>query len=406
MRTLVLLFGLAALGTLATGATETVLYRFCASPPCDDGAQPAGSLVLDTKGNLYGTTVFGGAHENGTVFELSPSGNGWRETVLYSFCAIWPSCTDGAGPASSLVFDSQGNLYGTTPIGGAFGEGVVFELSPSKGGWTEKVIHNFDDSNSDGSQPYAGVILDRAGNLYGTTLSGGAYKDGTVFRLTYSNDQWAETILHNFCGPTNCDEGLGPVAPVVMDPKRRLYGTTSKGGRYFNGGTVFQLSKAQTGWTTKPVYSFSCGYDGGYPAAGVILDQSGNLYGTTFEGGASDRGTVFKVVPKSRSRETLHNFAGTGLDGELPEAELLFDTNGNLYGTTAWGGEGNAGTVFELTPTAGGKWKEILLHVFQKFSKQDGMTPTAGLIQDSDGNLYGTTQSGGNNNGTVYRIKP
>jgi uncharacterized repeat protein (TIGR03803 family) len=403
MRTLLLLLGLAAFSTGATGATETVLYRFCPLPPCDDGAAPVGSLVLDSSGNLYGTTISGGAYENGTVFELSPSDNGWTETVLYSFCAL-SQCQDGARPTSSLVFDSRGNLYGTASVGGAFHEGVVFELSPTNNGWTERVIHTFNDSG-DGSQPIAGVVFDSTGNLYGTTLSGGAYRNGTVFELTYSNEQWTETILHSFCGPPNCADGAFPLAPVLIDSKGHLYGTTSEGGQYFNGGSVFELSKTKTGWTAAVLYSFSGGYDGGYPGAGVILDQSGDLYGTTYFGGAYACGTVFKVVPKSKSHQRLRSFKCSGPDGALPKSELLLK-NGDLYGTTAVGGVDNGGTVFELTLAANGKWEETLLHDFQS-DKRDGMTPIAGLVQDSNGNLYGTASGGGlNNGGTVYRMNP
>jgi uncharacterized repeat protein (TIGR03803 family) len=340
-----------------------------------NGSFPSAGLIFDAAGNLYGTTAFAGAYGAGTVFELTPAGGGsWTETVLHNFNH---NGTDGAYPAAGLVFDASGNLYGTTSQGGTFdcgghpdyGCGTVFELSPTPGGgWTEKVLHSFNDNGVDGYIPGAGLILDAAGNLYGTTEYGGAgdcvaYPTigcGTVFELTPAGGgQWTETVLYSFAN--NGMDGTYPIAGLIFNAAGNLYGTTSEGGTY-DVGTVFALTPTPAGaWTETVLHSFdsSCSQggcaDGYLPAAGLILDAAGDLYSTTFLGGANNLGTVFELMPTEGGGWTealLYDFCSQTdcMDGAEPEAGLIFDASGNLYGTTTRTSLGNSGTVFELSP--------------------------------------------------------
>jgi uncharacterized repeat protein (TIGR03803 family) len=316
--------------------------------------------------------------------------------------------SDGAQPFASLIFDTSGNLYGTTVLGGTYGKGAVFELmrsSNAKGdGWTEQLLHSF--NGTDGFEPYAGLIVDAAGNLYGTTVYAGTYNYGVVYELTRTaGGGWTEQVLHNF----NYDAGDGgyPQSRLLLDVAGNLYGTTLAGGANY-GGTVFELTRSAGGWTEQILYSFA---GGSYPASGLIFDNAGNLYGTTNGGGTYNGGTVFELTPTAGggwTEQVLHNF-GNGTDGVGPLAGLIFDAAGNLYGTTKVGGTytcytGGCGTVFELTPTAGGGWTEQVLHSFG--SGTDGFWPTWGsLVFDAAGNLYGTTDAGGTYSwGTVFEL--
>ncbi|MGA7384143.1 MAG: choice-of-anchor tandem repeat GloVer-containing protein [Methylocella sp.] len=388
----------AAAGSASAAPTETVLHSFTGG--VGDGIFPFAGLIADSAGNLYGTTNQGGGSECnglgcGVVFKLSPGGS---ETVLHSFCSL-PGCRGGANPVSGLIADRAGDLYGTTPGGGAANDGVVFKLSP---GGTETVLYSFcgKPGCSDGAGPGAGLIADRHGNLYGTTGGGGGsgcggVGCGVVFKLSppiLPATKWTETVLHTFAG----SDGAGP-GGLIADSKGNLYGTTSYGGAS-DGGVVFKL--APNG-TETVLYSFcslpSCS-DGALPLGGLIADRAGNLYGTTYEGGGSECsypgpgfcGVVFKLSPGG-TETVLHSFAG-GDDGELPEAGLIADASGNLYGTTMGGGATGCpppgcGVVFKLSP--GGT--ETVLHAFCSLPGcGDGAYPTAGLIADSAGNLYGT----------------
>jgi uncharacterized repeat protein (TIGR03803 family) len=276
------------------GWKEKVVHNFN-SYNGKDGAGPIGGLVRDAAGNLYGVTASGGTRNNGTVFELLPkSGGGWTEKVLYSF--THGDQHDGRSPRARLILDGSGNLYGTTFNGGgglcAQGCGTVFELTPKTGGgWTEKVLHRFQHDRTDGFYPYGGVIFDAAGNLYGTTSGGGPRGTGTVFELTPTSGDWTETILLSFKG-----NGFEPHATLVFDDSGNLYGTTRVGGGG-NAGSVFELTPNGDGsWTEKILHNFSQDSDGKEPFAGLILDGSGNLYGTTAIGGTFDGGTVFKIT--------------------------------------------------------------------------------------------------------------
>lgn len=417
--------------TRAAAQTEKVLHSFNFNGK--DGWSPYSRLIFDTDGNLYGTTysggtdaagscVFGSTVEGcGTVFELSPkAGGGWTEKVLHSFN---DNGTDGTFPMGGLVLGAGGNLYGTTSGGGTYNYGTVFELSPKAGGgWTEKILHSFD--SSDGYFPSAGLIFDTAGNLYGTAPS----NFGMVFELSPGESgSWAETMLYGFGG------GGGPWRPtsgLIFDASGNLYGTTGFGGNYtscyenagFGCGTVYELSPGAGGaWVETMLWSFGSGTDGYYPDAGLVLDAKGNLYGTAPYGGDNtgcqygDTGTGCGIAFELSltggvwTEKILHNFGASSKDGTIPYASLTFDSAGNLYGTTEFTGvdyAGGYGTVFKLSPATGGHWTEKILHTFGTNGKS-GAVPYAGLIFDSAGNLYGTTYSGGAYGyGVVFEVTP
>ena len=318
---------------------ETVLFSF--SYNGTGGASPSSGLVFDSKGNLYGLTLFStpGA---GAIFELSPGANGvWTEKILYTFTGG----SDGSAPFSaSLVLDRSGNLYGITPNGGTYGLGTVFELvAGSNGAWTKKVMHNFSGGN-DGANPYGETLtLDAAGNVYGTALGGGLYDYGVVFELVRgSNGNWTERVLHAFTGTS---DGSATLGGVVFDAAGNLYGNSSY--------SVFQLTPGSNGtWTEKTLHTFTGGRDGANPASAVTFDKNGKIYATTSAGGVH-RGTVYQLTPGANGTWTeaiLHKFTSGG-DGLYPGfAGLVVGANGHLHGTTNQGGASNNGVVFEVIP--------------------------------------------------------
>ena len=370
--------------TAACAQTLTTLYSFAGS----DGMYPLDhdTLIFDSSGNLEGTTLYGGVNGAGTVFELTPSGT---ETPLYNFTGG----SDGGTPFGGLIADASGNLYGTTASGGTYGDGTVFELTPSG---TLIVLYSF-TGNSDGGTPYSGLVADASGNLYGTTVYGGNFDNGVVFKLTKSTTTpWPETVLHAFTGDS---DGGYPEAGLIFDASGNLYGTTAFGGSS-DVGAVFKLSpSARPPWTETPLYSFAGETDGSFPLGSLIFDTSGNLYGTTMEGGSLGYGTVFKLTPSATPPWTetlLYSFSGN--DGASPVAGLIADAAGNLYGTTQFGGSADDGTVFKLTASG----SETTLH---EFTGSDGEFLLGGLIADAAGNLYGTTEYGGaNGQGTVFKL--
>jgi uncharacterized repeat protein (TIGR03803 family) len=390
--------------TSGVAQTERVLHNF--NNGSNDGNDPCAGLIFDGSGSLYGTTVYGGVYHKGTAFMLTPNaGGGWTEEGLHSF----GNGKDGAFPYGSLIFDAAGNLYGTTNYGGASGGyGIVFELKrQADGGWTEEVLHNFDGNGKDGYGPYGSLIFDAAGNLYGTTEQGGDYGRGMVFELTpKARGGWAEKGLHSFGGVDT--DGDYPYGNLIFDASGNLYGTTEQGGESF-GGVVFELSPGATGeWAETMLYNFSDSSDSGLlPYSGLVLDGAGNLYGTTLGGGANSAGTVFELSPGAGgvwTQTVLHSFNSNGQDGYTPYGGLIFDGSGNLYGITSDGGPDNAGAVFKLRPTAGGNWTETLL---LPFNGVDGRDSCSGLIFDGSGNLYGTTSAGGvRESGVVFEITP
>jgi uncharacterized repeat protein (TIGR03803 family) len=402
--TILPIFTVALFVTSTWAATHQVLHSF--NPNGADAAFPVAGLTADAASNRYGTTEEGGTYNAGAVFELSPNGSGgWTEKVLYNFN---PNGRDGTSPFAGVVSDAAGNLYGTTSAGGIHGLGTVFEVTPDgSGGWTENVLHSF-GNGTDGVNPYAGLVFDAAGNLYGTTYVGGIYSAGTIFELSpRQGGGWTETVLHNF--HLNGTDGYEPDAGLIRDAAGNLYGTTSFGGIH-NFGTVFELSPRQGGgWTETVLHSFNLnGTDGTTPDAGITLDTSGNLYGTTYTGGIHNYGTVFELSPRQGggwTEKVLHSFGG-GTDGASPNAGLIFDTAGNLYGTTYLGGIHGFGTAFEMSPKQGGSWTEVVLHSFN-LSGTDASSPVASLIIDAVGNLYGTTLNGGLHSvGAVFELKP
>ncbi len=359
--------------------TYMVLNRFTGA----DGRNPSqyGHLVRDSAGNLYGTTSGGGAAGLGVVFKLNKTG----ETALHSFTGG----ADGAVPYAGLFRDRAGNLYGTTSGGGASGMGVVFKVDTTG---TETVLYSF-TGKLDGANPYASLIQDSAGNLYGTTFGGGGWGAGVVFKLDTTG---TETVLHHFTGGADGDE---PSAPLIRDSAGNLYGTTAGGGAS-NWGVVFKLDR--TGSETV-LYSFSGGTDGGYPIAGLIRDSAGNLYGTTQSAGIGASGVVFKL-DTTGTETVLYSFTG-GADGAYPVAALVRDSAGNLYGTATDGGASRQGVVFKVDTTG----TETVLYNFT--GGEDGGLSEAGLVQDAEGNLYGTTYYGGSGpvasgNGVVFVVKP
>jgi uncharacterized repeat protein (TIGR03803 family) len=406
-----LVFAIITAFGITAAAQEAILLNFNGT----DGSSPNAALISDSKGNLYGTAL-GGSGGLGVVFELSHGQSGWTESVLYNFGSVGG---DGAYPLATLVFDAKGNLYGTTRNGGAHNDGIVFELSPVSGGtWTEKILYSFGATTTDGTNPGGcTLIFDGKGNVYGTTNTGGSNGaspgDGTVFELIpQAGGGWIEKVLYNF-GASNVD-GINPAAGLTFDAFGNLYGTTFAGGAS-GYGTVFELSPAKGGgWTESVLHSFDVNHtDGARPAAGVVFDTQGNLYGTTENGGAfgggNGLGTVYELSPSAEGlwiEQVLHSFTGglTNGDGDYPVSSLIMDTGGNLYGTTSAGGVPNYGTVFEFT-RAGGGWAELLLHTFSA-PPSDGGNPVGSLLFDAAGNLYGTTSYGGTSflYGTIFQI--
>ncbi len=396
--------------TLATAVwaqSEQALYAFQGGP--NDGANPFGRPIFDKAGNLYGTTLAGGTtYWAGSVYQLTPSSGGWTETMIHSFGGTG----DGTQPEAGLVIDKAGNLYGTTVGGGASNDGTVFELIPSGGGWTEQIIYSFTGA-TDGMYPYLGhLTFDKAGNLYGTTKAGGPHNAGTVFKLTYTKSGWKEKTLYDFAGGKDANWAN---ESLVFDKAGNLYGASYEGGGTGCGGngcgTVFALTPAKAGWKEKVLYAFTGGKDGGQPYESVILDKAGNLYGTTFAGGnANGDGVVFELIHSKGTwkEKVLYTFTG-GDDGANPYVNVIFGKGRILYGATDQAGASKNGVLFELTPTKSG-WKQTVLYAFT--GGTDGGLPLSGLTFDQAGNIYGVTVQGGDDSlcsygcGTVYEYTP
>jgi uncharacterized repeat protein (TIGR03803 family) len=414
--------------------TESVIYSF---PGGTAGSTPYAGVIFDAAGNLYSTAYLTGLKGYGAVFELKPvTGGGWQAKSLHAFTGT----TDGANPTSNLIFDASGNLYGTANYGGDIsatgcvpvGCGVVFELSPAANGWHETVLHTFFKNTNDGAGPNNDLVMDASGNLYGTTGAGGVNQQGTAFKLSrVSGGGWHYAVIHAFAYGK---DGSAPFGGMILDSAGNLYGTTTYGGNpnscvqknQGGCGTVYELSPTSGGgWHEKVLYTFNA-TDGATPVASLISDAAGNLYGTTGTGGKLTNcynggglygcGVVFELSPTSGGRwqETvLYAFTG-GADGAYPDARLILDASGNLYGTATTGGNLNGcdaqytsgcGVVFKLSPNSGGGWQETVLHAFT--NNPDGALPGGSLIFDVLGNLYGTTSTGGpHGNGTVFEITP
>lgn len=420
-------------GTLASGQTaETTLYLF--GSQSGDGQQPAGPVIFDMAGNLYGTSVFGGEFGYGAVFELSPpttQGGPWSETTLYSFTGG----LDGNQPSSGLILDSDGALYGEAAYGGYNITGTVFKLTPPAipgGAWTETTIYAFCSGGNpciDGARPTGGLVFDNIGNLYGTATIGGS-GGGAVFELSPPSggqEAWTEKVLHNFVGHQgDLYDGDVPQAGVIFDSAGNLYGTTLRGGNSSacsqGCGLVFELSPTGGIWTESILYAFQGASDGASPEGGLAFDNLGSLYGTNDGGGAYNQGNVFKLTPPAWTESVLYSFQGFingSKDGYSPAGGLIFSGT-DLLGTTAYGGSvgcGDAygilgcGTVFRLAPpiSGTGPWTEDILWNFASGSEY----PAAGLVLNG-GSFYGTTYGAENGDdadcfgscGGVFELSP
>ncbi|MGC9945735.1 MAG: choice-of-anchor tandem repeat GloVer-containing protein [Bryobacteraceae bacterium] len=382
--------GLAA--TLIPGAQAQTFSVFHSFTGTGDGANPLSGLVTDGTGNLYGTGSYGGGSSNGVVFKLTAAG---VVTVLHNF----NGGSDGANPEGVLILDKAGNLYGTTTAGGASGAGTVFKVT---GAGQESVLYSFSGA-ADGAIPEAGLARDPAGNLYGTTTGGGASGNGTVFKLSPPKQKgaaWTEQVLYSF--GTGSD-GAIPVGGVTFDSAGNLYGTTSAGGPS-GYGTVFQLTRSGSGWTENILHDFGNGDDGSVPYAGLISDKAGNFYGAATQGGTAEGGTIFELTPGSSgwTFTVLYSIPGWGISGAF--RDLIMDPSGNLYGTTHCDGTYSAGTVYKLTPAASGYWTYTSLYVFT--GGTDGLYSYSNLVFEH-GSVYGTTNAGGADGlGVVFQIAP
>lgn len=383
----------------ASAATEKVLHSFTGG---SDGSQPDSGLTADTAGNLYGSTFFGGSAGQGVVYKLTRSSTGWTQTVLYNFQG---GTADGANPSGTLATDAAGNIFGTT-TGGGTGNGIVFELTPSGGSYRETVLHVF----GTGQTPInSGVIRDTAGNLYGETAGGGPASAGTIYELIHGSSGWTYRTLYGFLGG---NDGDFPSGGLIFGGPGILYGTTASGGGPANIGTVFELKRGAGGkWTESVIHGFTDTADGVNPEAPVVKDSAGNLFGTTVFGGDTSCaggfgcGEVFELSPSGAGTWTktlVHAFTDTP-DGHAPMAGLTFNKAGHLFGTTSNGGSSGTGCLFELVPQSGGAWTESVVYSFTNGS--DGGFPSTPVIVNGAGNIVGTAQFGGTSTeGVVYEV--
>lgn len=384
----------------APAQTFKVIHNFSGGA---DGGVPYAGLTVDSRGNLYGTTT----GYNGAVFKLSYDGSDWVLTPLYNF----QRGDDGYAPWARVIFGPNGNLYGTTTVGGGdgcqgSGCGTIFNLRPTTTAcrdmscrWQETVLYRF-TGGSDGYFPFYGdLVFDQAGNMYGTTCYsgvGGGY--GVIYELVYSGGTWKESTLFRFGQMGN--NGLAPTSGVLLDQSGNFFGTTVLGG-WYGQGAVFQFPR---GGAEKVLYSFRNEADGRWPGGGLISDQSRNLYGTTTDGGSGGGGTVFMLSPSQDGWVFTLLYSLTGASASGPYSNLAMDAAGNLYGTTYQGGAYGRGSVFKLTRNSDG-WIYTSLHDFTRGI--DGGTPMGSLVFDANDNLYGTTAEGGAGNwGVVWEITP
>jgi uncharacterized repeat protein (TIGR03803 family) len=384
----VLVLAVIAMELLTTGMAHAQTLKVLYSFPGTDGASPSAGVIRDSAGNLYGVTPYTGPYEggNGTVFKLTPAG---AATVLYTFTGG----SDGAYPRGSLVRDASGNLYGVTSYGGTLscnsfniGCGTIFKVDSSG---KETVLYSF-PGRVGGETPLGGLLRDSAGNFYGTTQGGGASGGGIVFRLDPNNNL---SVLYNF--PNDSGNGVYANGDLIRDKSGNLYGTTFWGGTNFCG-MVFKISPSGFG---SNLHSFQGATDGCSPAAGLMADSAGKLYGTT-SGYASINGSAFELSSNGGTTTVLHTFTGNGNDGGNPYSGLVRDSAGNLYGSTADGGQYGLGTIYKIDPSG----TETILY---NFNGTDGMNPFGTLARDSKGRLYGVTGGGGAwGLGEVFRLTP
>jgi uncharacterized repeat protein (TIGR03803 family) len=389
--------------SLATATAETTEVIFSCEE--NEGEYADTDLETDNAGNIYGTTVLGGEFGGGTVFQLSRTPTGWVHTVLYSFTGG----ADGGEPYKGVTIDREGNLYGTAVTGGSGscegGCGVAYKLTKSGGTWTQTIIHAFTGGN-DGSGPGARLTVDQSGNVYGMTPIGGAYGLGTIYKIRQEpNGPWSFKVIHAFTG--GADGGSGSAGRMILR-NGILYGAATTGGTY-GSGVVFELTPRAVGrWGFRTIYSFRGQPDGSFPYGALLFNSSGNIYGTTYYGGANNIGAVYELSPRpvgEWNENVLYSFQ-EGSDGNSPISNLVFGGPGNLnlYGTTSEGGLGR-GTIFKLSPVGGGQWTETVVHLFQ--GPPDGAFAYNGLVVDRLRNFYGATVHGGDDDdGCVYKFTP
>ena len=395
---------LAAITTEAAQAqTFTVLHQFTGGP---DGGNPWAGLTIDRAGNLYGTASMGGTYQFGTAFKLTHTGTGWTFNPLYSFKG---GSNDGGSPIARILFSPSGSLYGTTVGGGPIGFGTVYEVRPPARTcgrvlcpWNETVIHGF--HQADGFYPTGDLLFDQAGNIYGTAMDGpiggqcGGNGCGVVFKLTQSQGNWIYNIVYQF---NPAPDANVPQGGLIADSSGNFYGTTCDGGTH-NKGTVFSVTPLGS---EQILYNFQAQSDGFCPASGLIFDSAGNLYGTASNGGAQNGGTAFELVHPGGGWNfvLLYSFGFHAL-----ASTLTMDAAGNLYGTTSGAGAFGDGAIFKLSPSQGG-WVYTSLHDFTNGA--DGSVPISNVIFDANGNLYGTAAQGAEQNcffgcGVVWEITP
>jgi uncharacterized repeat protein (TIGR03803 family) len=385
---------------LAQAQTYAVLANFFGS----NGTNPL-YVTLDAAGNIYGTTFYGGPYGTfgpGTVFKLTRRSSGWLLTTLYNFYGQH----DGGNPWGGVTFGPDGSLYGTASGGGLQGHGVVYKLQPPTTicrtvfcPWTETVLYNF-TGGADGEGPQGNLVFDRAGNIYGTTLAAQSGNFGALYELSPSQGHWNLTVIHTF---TNSSDGGGPANGVIFDQAGNVYGTTETGGSH-NLGVVYEFTPGTSGWTETVLHNFAGGSDGEDPA-GLALDSHGNLYGFTEAGGGPGWGVAFELQPATDgfSYSIIYTFQPQpgGAPGFITVP--ILDSAGNVYGSGTSGGMHEAGVIFKLTPSTG-SWNFTSLH---DLTGRDGYEPGGGLAFDAQGNLYGCAENGGAGNfGVVWKITP
>ena len=382
---LVLLTSTIGFAADSPSTTELILHSFTGGA---DGSVPDGALTLAGNGTFYGSTFFGGTANDGVVFKLSRTATGTQETVVYNFQG---GSSDVRNPSGRLLVTKDGTIFGTA-TGGEQGYGAVYKLTPSGTTYMESILHVF----AVGETPInSGVIVDKAGNLYGETAGGGQFGDGTIYELERSTAGYKFVILDSF----NQNEGNFASGGLIFDQAGNLYGTTLSGGPNFLG-TIFELQRGSNGtWTESTLYTFQNTADGVNPGGSLVFDSSGNLFGTTEYGGDTSCadgfgcGEVYELSPSGGvwTKTVLHLFTDTP-DGHAPDAGLAIDQYGNLFGTTNNGGTAGTGTLFEVSPTSSG-WTETVLHSFTDGA--DGGFLTSPVTLDLKGNIFGVASSGG-----------
>ena len=411
---------LCASASLAAAQSEGVLHSF--SYTASDGGSPYAGVIADSTGALYGTALYAGPNGQGIVYKLTPptAGGTWTESIVYSFSGA----SDGASPASNLVMDSTGAIYGTTTGGGTFNCGTFFQLvPPTSAGWTENSLYQFPCANKGFESVPLNIVQNTStGAFYGVVENGGKFFGGYIYELApASGGAWTFTTLHSF--------NLNPSAPgyvngynpwsLILGPSGSLSGTAIYGGGA-DYGTVYRLTPptAGTTWHFALLYDFVDQTQGTYPY-GLVIGSGGVLYGGAAEGGAFNNGTIYSLTPPSGSGGSwtltdIHNFADAPGDGNTPLAGVILGPAGSLYGTTAGGGSSNTvcgsydgcGTVFQLTPGTGGAFTETILHNFAS-TGGDAINPNPGPPLLRAGSLFGATYIGGANNaGAVYAVHP